>query len=515
MRTIRENFLVSSGDQAVYAAGLDVFNSDGTTKVAPGQLVIWDPATATSLGSAITCADYDKIVISQGMKNGKLRSCFGDVLSGCDVRAVRAQAPACGVVDIWDFYIDENINCNENFGITITIDDDDTRNLFPWNKKETYTYSVDTKDCACTECASGFDAFKLACKLRDQINNQGYNELPVNKKGIFKQVAKYGRKFTASLLYPGTSSVVYCINPVDGAACDNCVDADVHIRSMKFDTDTVVTFTGTSNADGDATLIEKLDTIVAQINAALGDNGSAIVTRGAGGCCPWRLEINSCYTDFALHSNLLGTSAITPCVPHESPFEEITIANTCPNCSALDTKTFTAGLRIVSTPVNLTCNPMSPVPNPAEGVGLRKIEVFPTKGFSCGKSYSYHKQSAGLPENLGYHFQVQEFNSDKGGMGRGHENFVRQGYGPLGLPLGIGRESAVQTVCKESYCSYAIEHAIPYRDQTVYGNPVHPRGTTIVLIPSGDSTTRTEFEAILNNYLPSCGCPVKTAVTCA
>lgn len=516
MRKIRENFLVASGDQSVYAGGLDVFNSDGTTKVAPGQLVFWDPATATSLDSTITCADYDRIVISQGLKNGKLRSCFGDVLHGCNVQAINVEAPACGVADIWDFYIDESISCNENFSITITVDDDDTRNLFPWNKKETYTYSVDTRDCACTDCASGFDAFKLACKLRDQINNQGYNALPVNKKGIFKNIPAYSKKFTASLLYPGsTSSVVYCINPVAGSDCDRCIDADVHIRSMKFDTDTVVTFTGTSNAAGDATLIEKLDTIVAQINAALGDNGSAYITKGVGGCCPWRLEINSCYGDVTLHSNLLGTSPIADCAGPESPFSTVTIANTCPNCAADDTKVFTAGLRIAAVAQNFKCDPMAAVPNPVEGIGLRKLEVFPTKGFSCGKSYVYHKQTASHPENLGYHFQWQEFTSNNGGMGRDHENFVRKGYGPLGLPLGIGRESAVSTVCKESYCSYAIEHAIPYRDQTVYGNPVNPRGTTVVLIPSGDTTTQTEFEAIINNYLPSCGCPVKTAVTCA
>jgi hypothetical protein len=516
MRKIRENFLVSSGDQAIYAAGLSMFNSDGTTKVSPGQLAIWDPKTAISLGSAITCSDYDSIVISQGLSNGKLRSCFGDILHGCEVKALNVETPICGVPDIWDFYIDSTIGCNENFSITITVDDDDTRNLFPWNKKETYTYSVDSKDCACSTCDSGFDAFKLACKLRDQINNNGYNELPVNKKGIFKNIPAYSKKFTASLLYAGaTTSIVYCINPIAGSACEKCVDADVHIRSMKFDTDTVVTFTGTSNAAGDATLIEKLDTIVKQINEALGDNGSAVITKGAGSCCPWRLEINTCFGDFELHSNLLGTSAIVACTPAEDPFSEITIANTCPNCTALETKTFAAGLRIVSAPLDLKCDPRAAAPNPVEGIGLRKLEVFPTKGFGCGKSYVYHKQAAGAPENLGYHFQWQEFVSNNGGAGRGHENFVRQGYGHLGLPLGIGRESAVETICKETYCSYAIEHSIPYRDQSVYGNHVSPRGTTIVLIPSGDATTQTEFEAIINNYIPSCACPVKTAVTCA
>jgi hypothetical protein len=516
MRKIRENMLVAKGDQSLYAADLDVFNSDGTTKVAAGQIVIWDPKTATSLGSTITCSDYDKIVISVGTKNGTLKSCFGDVLYGCEIQAINVASPTCGTVDIWYLYIDSNISCNSNFSVTITVDDDDTRNLFPWNKKEVYTYSVDTQDCACTDCETGFDAFKLACKLRDAINNYGYNALSPTKKAIFKNIPDRSRKFKAALLYGGaTSNVVYCINPVAGV-CDDCLDADVLIKSIKFDTDEVVVITGTDNPDGDATLIDKLESVVSQINDALGDNGTAILTKGAGACCPWRLEINSCFEDVELHSNVGATAALTACTEANDPFDPVTIASTCPNCTALETKNYTAGIRIISTAVdNLVCDPLAQAPNPNQGVGYRKLEVFPTKGFSCGKSYVRHFQTAAPPENLGYHFQTKELNSSNGGRGRGHENFTRKGYGPLSLPLNIGRESAIDTVCKETYCSYTIEHSLVYRDQTVYGNHVSPRGTTIVLIPTGDSTTRTEFEAIINNYIPSCGCPVKTAVTCA
>lgn len=517
MRKIRENMLVAKGDQALYAADLDVFNSDGTTKVAPGQLVVWNPKTAKSLGATITCDDYDKIVISQGTRAGTLKSCFGDVLYGCDIQAINPAVSACGVVDIWDLYIDSTISCNENFSVTITVDDDDTRNLFPWNKKETYSFSVDTRDCACTTCESGFDAFKLACKLRDVINNQGYNTLSPTKKAIFKNIPDRSKKFKASLLYGGANTnIVYCINPVTGTECEKCLDADVLIKSIKFDTDTTVVITGTDNAAGDATLIEKLQSVVDQINVALGDNGSAYITRGAGSCCPWRLEINSCFTDVELYSDVGATVALEACVEPNDPFNEVEIASTCPNCTALETKNFTAGVRISSTAIDyLVCDPLAQAPNPNMGIGLRRIEVFPTKGFSCGKSYVYHTQTAAPPENLGYHFQTKELNTSPGGRGRGHEAFTRKGYGPLSLPLNIGRESAIDTVCSESYCSYTIEHSIPYRDQTVYGNHVSPRGTTIVLIPSGDSTTRTEFEAIINNYVPSCGCPVKTAVTCA
>lgn len=515
MRKIRENLLVAKGDQSVFAGAQSVFNSDGTTAVKAGQLVVWDPKTGLSLDSTITCSDYDKIVISQGQKNGSLRSCFGDVLYGCDVQAIRAQAPACGLPDIWDLYIDSTITCNSEFSVTITVRDDDTLNLYPWNKRETYTYTVDTKDCACSDCATGFDAAKLACKIRDQINNQGYNELPVTSKAYFRNIPNSSTKFTAHVLYGGVNSnKVYCINPVSGT-CDDCLDADVLIRSFKFDTDNITVFTNMENAGGTATLIEKLESIVKQMNDALGVNGSVALTKSTGDCCPWRIEINSCFTDAALYSNAGASVALTACTLANDPFDTVTIATTCGACSADETKDFTAGVRIIATGVSLNCDPMAPAPNPVSGIGLRELQVFPTKGFDCGKSFVVHFQDATLPDNLGYHFQWKDFASANGGRGRGHEPFVRQGYGPLGLPLGRGPEGAVAPVCKESYCSYTIEHAIPYRDQTVYGNSVHPRGTTVVLIPSGDTTTRTEFEAIINTYIPSCGCSVKTAVTCA
>jgi len=637
MRKIRENYLVADGDQSIFAAAQSVFRNDGSTNVRPGQLVVWDPLTNLSLGTDITCADYDRIVISQGTKDGKLRSCFGDVIYGCDVQKIRATAPDCGTADIWDFYIADNIQCNNQFSVTITVKDDDSLNTYPWNKPETYVYTVDTDDCACTDCDTAFDAKKLACKIVDQINNNGYNSLPVTSKAYFKKIPNSSTKFTAHVLHGGiASNVVYCISTV--AACGDCLDADVMIASMKFDTDTIVEFSGTTNAADDATLMSKLDKIVAQINEALGDSGSAAITGGAGACCSIRLEINSCFPDFALYSDAEATTALTPCITHNDPFDPQANDVDCPNCAVsatalltftdqpADTETVTigaktytfqdtltnvdgnvaigaslsasisnliaavnlgsgagtayaaamtlnasasaftdipntirflakvpgtagntiastetvtdasfeattfaggvdgetggyttysAGFRIIAVRNELVCNPLSPVPNPVSGTGLRQLQLFPTRGFDCGRSKIVHYQSATPPENLGYHFQWQDFASANGGLGRGHEPFVRQGYGPLGLPLGRGPEGAVQPRCKETYCSYTIEHSIPYRDQTVYGTQVHPRGTTIVLIPSGDTTTRTEFEAIINDYFPSCDCPIKTSVTCA
>jgi hypothetical protein len=518
MRKIRENLVVAKGNQSVYAEGLDVFGPDGKTYVRDGQLVVWDPKTNLSLGPDITCSDYDKIVISVGTATGKLRSCFGDVLYGCDVQAVNAEGPSCGGQDIWDIYIDDSITCNSVYTFTITVDDDDTRNAYPWNKPETYTFTVDTKDCACSTCESGFDAQKLACKMKDAVNGLFYNTLSRTKKAFFKNIPPTNdRKFTAHLLYGGANSnIVYCINPVAGTECEKCVDADVLIASMKYDTDTIVVFENTANEAGDATLISKLQSIVTQINTALDGKGSAALTKGPGHCCPWRLEINSCYADLELYADEGATDDLTACTVANDPFDPVVVTEQCPSCTSPSDLTFSYGIRIIGEPIIFGQYDYDSFPtNPVHGNLYRKIKIFMGKGFECGRSHLVHVQTASVPENLGYHFQWKEFVSAAGGSGRGHDPFVRQGYGPMGLPLKNGRHDAVVSNKKESYCSYSIEHSIPYRDQTVYGNHVSPRGTTIVLIPSTDTTTRTEFEAIINSYLPSCECPIKTAVSCA
>lgn len=521
MRKIRENILVTSGNQGLYAANLDVFGADGKTLVPAGQIVVWNPKTNKSLANTVTCAVTDQVVISVGMPDGSLRSCFGDVMYGCDIQKMNAQGPSCGAQDIWDIYLDSSMPCNNQFSFTIEVADDDTRNGYPWNKNERYVVTVDTKDCECANCATGFDGFKLACKIVDAINNGNYNNLSRDRKAIFKNIPPLSKdKFTAHLLYGGANTnQVFCINPVVGSDCEKCIEGDVLIASMQFDTDTVVNFSAaTMNAAGDATLIEKLQKLADEITAGLAGKGSAAISAGTDvGCCPWRLEINSCYADLQLFPEAdAGGVALTPCTAANDPFDPVTVAELCETCAGSATPlTFTNGVRIIGSAIKVPNYTNSDIPNPLHGNLYRKIKVFLNKGFGCNNSFAIHTQEAAMPENLGYHFQWKEYTSDNGGRGRGHRPFVWPGFGPLNLPLRGGRQDSVITKGHESYCSYAIEHSIPYRDQTVYGNQVHPRGTTVVLIPSGDTVTRTAFETILNTYVTSCDCPIKSAVSCA
>ncbi len=66
--------------------------------------------------------------------------------------------------------------------------------------------------------------------------------------------------------------------------------------------------------------------------------------------------------------------------------------------------------------------------------------------------------------------------------------------------------------CQGTYCAYALEHNIPYRDNGIHGNQVTPRGRTIILVPSGDSATITDLNAFFASYLPSVGLPT---ITCS
>jgi len=121
-----------------------------------------------------------------------------------------------------------------------------------------------------------------------------------------------------------------------------------------------------------------------------------------------------------------------------------------------------------------------------------------------------------MPENLGYDWLVREYKSENSGRGRNHDNYEWPGYGYNGLPLDRGRTSGISPCvkCAGQYCSYALEHTVPHHDFSVHGQYAEYRGRTIVLIPTEDSITRTEFEAVINPYLTSQGCPIKKEITC-
>lgn len=534
MRKVRENVLVTSGDQSVFPANTPVFicptgGSDFTLNgILDGQLVFYDYNTGVSVGPGTTIDDVNRLVIAVGHDtNGDgvadvLRKPFGDSVFGCNIMAATAEPPRCGVPNIVDLYF-KCVHCDENFGINITVEDDSTQNQYPFNRPATYNFSVNTGCCECDTCEDGIDCDLLACKFIDQINNT-VGSTDARKSSVFTKLAKKkpNYPFYAVRLYGGFDGATkeYCLDPVVGA-CNDCLNIDA-ITGVSFthpvDGATTVNFTSVVNpADNTLSLQAQLPRIVALINDALDGFGSATWTRSLDGsgrpCCSYQLQVNSCITDVELLDD--AGDPIATCATSD-PFTAITLENKCKECDDPTDPTYqpTCGIRIIAKPVEIDCD-CELAPGTPRGYLGRSLNVEPVSGFACGSTYVLETQAEVLPENLGYEWQTREASNDNGGSGRGHNPWGYDPHGRWGAPLKNSRGYSHKAVCTETYCSYILEHYLAKADIGVHGNLHGSRGRTVILIPSGDTTTRTEFEAILNPYLTSSNCPVKQTITCA
>lgn len=528
-RIARQNIMASYGDQGVFTSGQAVFNTDGTTNVKPGQLVVWNPVTQLSIGAGATITSNDRIVVSVGVDKKTLRSSFGEEIYGNYIQAVTAEPPACGLVPVWDILWND-VNCDEDFTLNIAVSNNDTQNTYPYNKPAVYTYTVKAGTCACSSCDNGIDGHALACALRDAINAERSS---LTKLSTFlpSKLSNKSKGFSASILYGGdnpdtatnATTYQYCINPVVDDTCGiSCINGDVSITSISFTLpgdESPTTFEISSTViDGgegdDGGILSELENIVTQINEALDGNGSAVIVRGVGSCCPYKLEVNTCFNDFVMADE---NADLTPCEtfnPFDTDDFPITLEHSCKNCDSAPTRTFKRGIRIFGEAIDFSCDSCTPDLNPV-WMKVPEISVFPVSGFGCSQSYVRNTQVAVLPENLGYDWVVRDYMTDNGGAGRGQDNYEWRGYGAAGYPLSRGRSGGLKNVkCAHTYCSYAISHSLPHTDPGVKGYNHATRGLTVVLIPSVDTTTRTEFEAILNPYAVSSLFPKKVSVTC-
>ena len=525
MRKVRENILVASGNYPLFAADQDVFSGPGasgkgvTINVLPGQLVIYDPVDQKSLGPGIDVTTNDRIVVAVGVDtNGDgasdtLRKAFGEKVFGQYIYAANAEPPRCGVHEI----VDVLYKCSEvgqEYTIQVNVEDDQTQNQYPYNRPSSYVFTVKTDEVACDDCDPQVFAGEIACKMVDAVKDKRFGT-PATKISTFKKPVSTELPFSAHRLF--SRSIVYCLNPVGDSCGTGCI-AISGIKGVDIeetDGSGVVNTTFTNNLnpnDSTQTLQAQLDNIVDQINTALGDLGSAAVTRGITECCPIQLEINTCAFEF----NLIDTSdADIDSCSEVNPLAAITVDNACRNCgdSASASITYDGGVRFISKGVDLECDCQFP-PNPPKGYFGRKLDAYPSDGFATGGAFVRKTQPMQFPQNLGYQWQWKEYVSDNGGAGRGHNPFNYHA-GPIGLPYANARALAGTVDCKTSYCSYTIEHGLPHTNTGVSDPFRMARGRTVVLIPSDDTTTRTEWEAVINSYIGSPSMPVKASMTCA
>lgn len=533
MRKVRENILVTKGDQEFFPGDKPVWITDdqGTAYlngVLDGQPVLYNYDTGISIAhdGGKTIADVPRLVIAVGRDtNGDgladtLRKPFGEMIYANSISAATVEPSTCGLVRIQDLYFG-CVKCDGDYSITLQVEDDITQNQFPYNRPETFPIHVKANCCQCDNCGPDeIDPVKLACEIVKKVNNvaPSSRKVPMFGRKNGKRINRIPVKAVRLYGDPTTPNVKntkdYCID-VQKNSCGDCLEMDA-IGGFTFNHPvngaTTVTFSP-ATFSGTTSLQAHLPRIIREINKGLDGYGSAVMTSplmGSGKpCCQVHIQVNSCDANFALNDN--AGAAITPCA-ETNPFVDIEVGADCKDCQGnpvgqtpFEPK---AGVRFIADPMEISCMCDFPANTP-RGILYRDVKVFPGTDFVCGQYMVRDVQKPKIPQNLGYEWKWREFASDVGGQGRGHNQWGYDPVGNLGLPLqgknGVGgsRAYATESECQTMYMVYAIEHSIPNTDIGIHGRHVSPRGTTFLLIPQGDTTTQGQFDTFFNTWKDS------------
>ena len=514
-RKVRENILVTKNNLPFLTAGTSLFlNASGRKPpklaVQPGQPFLVDPKTYLAINPAtFDRAVHPNYILGVGVDlDGDgiaetYRSAFGEIFSDCKITDINSDAPACGVSEVVDLLF----GCtgeDQTYSLNVFVDDDTTQNQFPYNRPDIYTFSARVNSSSCSGCEAPEVCDTLVDNFVDAINGDAFRDVDIRLQGTFLPRDPVPLPFTAAKLY--TSSFTLTVTPAAGV-CNGC-KAITGLQSFTYlpvggtapgDTETVVFTNNVNPANAEETLIGQLPGIVDQINAALqadgAPGGSAILVGSPGDCCGLRIEINA-PLDAAGFIDWDDEAVATV---ESNPFTG---------------STYTCGIRLIAREVEIECNCQYPA-NPVKGYLARHIKIYTASGFDKAGVTINKVQNTVYPKNLGYHWQYREYQSDNGGMGREHNNYNDQ-YGRLRVPGPDDRANSTVVDCKQTYCSFIFEHGLQEPGNGVFDRNAIMSGRTILLVPSGDTTTVTAVEGFLSNYADSAGACSKsfTSLTC-
>ena len=514
-RKIRENLLVTYGDQGIYPAGQPVYdttNDSGrgpTVLVNPGQFVIYDPVTLLSLdATSWNKADNGRFVMGVGDDpDGRgystaIRKSFGDIMYGCHIKSIETSCPTCSLVDVKDAFLRGCVSVDEPVTIKIGVSDGVTQNQFGYNQYPFWTATAVVPSKLCNACDE-----PLAC---EDLIQEMLNQFKAQKRGDRLHNLKRGGfpgedlPFYISPLY--TTSYRYTLSTSD-TECESCA----HVQGITGITIGGQVTTFTHSKTGNFTSFGQIELIVNQINKALDGKGTAMIIRGTGSCCPYVIEVNTC----RVMGNMISVDgegdAATVVPTTTSPFATITEEEKSYMCSGTDTTfTPTCGFRVVAKPVEYNSDCIFNKNQPTYPV--RTVSIHIANPFKSNPFYIKETQKATYPQGLGFLWALKDYKSDTGGTGRDYSGTIDQ----YGFPALQGANSIINGVRVDSgteYVSAAIEHSF-YDDplgHIGYMNVLN--GTTYVVIPKSDTTTKTAIQNALNFYITHGDCSKLPAIT--
>lgn len=523
MLKITDQVLVTSGDHGLFPEAQAVFSAPTngrrtpTINVAPGQVVIYNPATNTSLG--VTDVDANpEFVIAVGVDtNGdgasdELRGAAGRKVVGCAISEINASTPRCGAPAIQDLLF-SCVDPNEPYTVKVTAWDSRVRATHDYNRPAEFVFTRSVDAGGCTDCDTKDYAKELACSLRDVINGKKPAGWDVTRNGRYIEPVEL--PFTATNLYD--TSIVYCLAAAENDACENCTGVEaLHGFSIGTGEATVVTeFTNHISPTNEAvTLTAQLQGVVDQINTILDGNGTATLISSGAPCCPFSIEVNTCLANFdLLKVDGVGTASVTPCDDGYNPLTVDAPELTCKDCEEGEagTLTFPAGIRVIGRPVDVTTGCY--IPDPGDTNIARHIEIFPYDGFVAGTYKVVDVQRAMNATQQGFQLIHREYRQDLSGPGRNYRDYNSQ-TGRTGLPLAKDRLNSMTVVQRLQYCIFNLEHSIPNKGTSYHGDLAGPKLRTRIFVPQGDTTTHGALSTWLIAYGSSAPCNT-VSVTCA
>lgn len=503
-REIRENILVGYGNQDLYgkAGNVDIYNSNNSGSgpiilVNPGQYVFYDPTTNKTINTSTwTKSTHGRWVLGVGVdEEGKgystsIRKVFNDVVFGHHIRDVRVEQPSCGLVDVKDVFVRGCINTDETYTFNIGYTDGRTMQEFGFNKMPFETTSVTIPGDLCASCGDNAECSEVIDAIIKAMEPQKMSD----RKHMLKRGSRYPEKKDYHVVPLYNTSYSFPLTLSASNACESCNQVQ-GLVSIEIDEETV---TFTNNLSGTNTALGQLEYIIYQINAALEGKGSAVIKETVGHCCNMSIEINTCKDvgDITLTGE---NQSISPTVTN--PFTAITEEDASVFCDSTGTTfTPTCGFRVISKGIsfeeqcliNININPFP----------MRKLFIF---GTPSGKGFPFHvkeTQNASWPRGLGAYWALRDYKSDNGGTGRSH-NAYNSRYGEFMQPGKDDRINAVAVNPKTSYVAVSMSQSSPNVPLEHIGYVNILNGVSHLLIPAGDSTTRTAIQSALNQYITS------------
>lgn len=480
MFTNRDNILVASGNQALVDKNVKLFNADGSLNIEPGQIGIFDAFTHLAVDQTNIASSKD-IYIAVGIdKDGdgmaeEIRKSAGEHWNKCSTDVAQTEPPRNECPQIWDFVFD-CIECNTDYSLKVQMEGVEWMPYFANQHLPTFTFNHYTK--CCTECEETTPSVACSAFVDDIISQvaQTANEAAnlIDQQYPFTAVALTNESYEITVPCINDKPAALKAITINGNLYDVCaeitVNADGSMNPSQFG---VIKEYLEGEEDITVTFYKKCTdtcyTLLITSNDALTVNLAMFLTEG-----------QDC-----------GDAGV------ESP-------ETALDPLTVDGVTYSCGIRFIGHifPQECGCFP----PKEYKSTRGTKMRIFPLSGFDC-KWDTNLVQELQISEGQGADIRWREYKQQLGGQGRTYDSYHTH-YGKLGVYGDRVRES-VMAECTD-YCQYQfIYHAKSY--------PLAPMGwtnnthlQTTVVIPNDSSTTKTEFETVINAWLVTGTCPLDT-----